>query len=1021
MSDFFFISYSSVDGKDFALMLSKKLAAGIPPIPVWLDKSSLRPGEDWDEQVAEAIKTCKGMIFVMSFDSVCKDSICKNEWVWALRYKKPIIPLRKDHEADLPFRLGSREYIDFCGSINPSIAQLRKHLIWMDSPEGQLQALKYRLSDAKREFPRAELEQQARIQLDINELESQIAQQQKIINNPKAAEQRVKKSITTGLKEECTPSRPVDGIAKIIFINPPPLIAPTWFQDRRVETQQIGDFLKDESLRLLTIVGRGGVGKSAMVCRLLRALEGGKLPDDGGSLNVDGIVYLSASRPFQRPNLPDLYSGLVKLLPDQIVKELDYICKHPQSTTRTTMEALVQAFPRGRTVVLLDDFEVMIDIETGKIKDVDLDVALRLLLELPPHGLKFIITTRFAPGDLAMVQPALQRRLDLDAGLDHPYAEIVLRSMDTDGKVGLRDAPEELLGKARERTRGYPRALVHLFGILSADRDTSLQELLDNTQKYLPEQIVTVLVGEAFSRLDLTAQRVMQALAVYHYPVSSAALDYLLQFQIPGINSRQVLSRLVNMQFVRHDKGRYYLHQVDRDYALSRIAEGDPADRDKESPPLTRFAMLHRAAAWFKLSRIPQEEWKTLEDLKAQLCEFELRCEGNEFDTAAALLLEFDFDYLFLWGHYRLMTELHERLQGKITNPELEEYSNGNLASAYHRIGQFQKAISFCEKALLISKKRNHLLGIGVWLHNLANYVSDIGQHASAIKYLHQALTIRRKNDNRKGESLDLSSLANLYSEIGNNTLAVKYYKKALLIHHELKRMKGEATDLDNLGNSYRCLGQISEAQKCHKNAFSIASSIGYRLIETSSNTSFGELYISQNKLPEATRVLKRAIEIADEIGNSQFSKNARENLALVRLYENNLPMARQMINDARKYNVPLRDHYTSAILGVVILRQGDLITARETFNEAIKEANQLISMCADRYEALDVIGLSLSGLALCGDLEQIPSAKNAYRKARAVTTDIGIVQALLKLFDALAQTDAEGILAEVRLVAAGI
>ena len=46
---------------------------------------------------------------------------------------------------------------------------------------------------------------------------------------------------------------------------------------------------------------------------------------------------------------------------------------------------------------------------------------------------------------------------------------------------------------------------------------------------------------------------------------------------------------------------------------------------------------------------------------------------------------EFDYDYLHLWGHYRLMTELHERLQGKITNPELAGDSADNVGIAYSR------------------------------------------------------------------------------------------------------------------------------------------------------------------------------------------------------------------------------------------------------------------------------------------------------------------------------------------------
>ena len=384
------------------------------------------------------------------------------------------------------------------------------------------------------------------------------------------------------------------------------------------------------------------------------------------------------------------------------------------------------------------------------------------------------------------MEPGRQRRLDLDTGLEHPYAENVLRAMDADGKVGLKHAPAALLAKARERTLGYPRALEHLFGILSADRDTSLQEILDDTRQLLPEQVVAVLVGEAFSRLDLTAQRVMQALATYRYPVPPAAVDYLLQSHIPGVESGPVLRRLVNMQFARRDAGRYYIHQVDRDYALSRLVEGAPADREVEMPPLTRFALRHRAAEWFKLSRKPREAWNTLDDLAAQLSEFELRCEGDDYETAAALLLEFDFDYLFLWGQYRLMTELHERLQGKISDPGLAASSVGNLGSAYYRMGQLQRARGCYEQALHLAQEHNDRWGEGTWLGNLGACIADLGQHARAIEYYEQALGIAREVGDRRGESADLGNLSIQYAEIGEVARAIEYCQQALAIDREI-------------------------------------------------------------------------------------------------------------------------------------------------------------------------------------------------------------------------------------------
>jgi hypothetical protein len=54
------------------------------------------------------------------------------------------------------------------------------------------------------------------------------------------------------------------------------------------------------------------------------------------------------------------------------------------------------------------------------------------------------------------------------------------------------------------------------------------------------------------------------------------------------------------------------------------------------------------------------------------------------------------------------------------------------------------------------------------------------------------------------------------------------------------------------------------------------------------------------------------------------------------------------------------------------------------------------------------------------GDKDFIPSAIDAYRKAREITKDAGIVNDVMRLFDALQETDAAGVLAEVREVAAG-
>jgi hypothetical protein len=323
MAGHFFISYSRLDGQEFALRLADELEAGPEGYRVWLDQREMRRSrQDWDDQLTEAIQTCETVLFVMTKDSVRVGSGCKDEWVWALKYKKPVIPVRVDPESDLPFRLGSRQFIDFGANFARGLAQLRGDLRWLRTPEGQLRELEIRLAEAERELPRADADLQPRFEQEMEQLRQRIVAQRRLVADPGTAAEQTDARIGAGLERERQPERPALAQAPgAKFVNPPPLTAPAYFQDRHVETGLIGEFLRDDGLRLMSVVGRGGVGKTAMVCRLLKALEGGRLPDDLGELAVDGIVYLSqlGAHPV---DFAHVFSDLCRLLAPDVAAPL---------------------------------------------------------------------------------------------------------------------------------------------------------------------------------------------------------------------------------------------------------------------------------------------------------------------------------------------------------------------------------------------------------------------------------------------------------------------------------------------------------------------------------------------------------------------------------------------------------------------------------------------------------------------------------------------------------------------------
>jgi len=1033
-----FISYSTADAQEFAVKLADELEGGYPHINVWFDKRDLRPGMEWDIQIDDGLSSCKLVLFVMTKDSTNEKSVCKQEWSRALSYKKTVIPLLLHQNIHTPFRLGDRQRIDFTGNFEAGVAQLRRHLAWMDSPSGELQAFKDRLSDAERDLQRAKEVDKPRIKAEIDELNEQIKRQVEIVKNPKAAEQRTEDNIQSGLERERQPEKPVAGKTSTRFINPPPGIAPNYFQDRFVETKQIVDFLNNDSQRLMTIVGRAGVGKTAMVCRLLKTLERGELPDDLGEMKADGIVYLSETGS-HRVNFANVFADLSKLLPpsEETAERLEGIYKNPQTSTGDKMRALLDGFPSGRVILLLDNFESLFDPESQNPRDSELSEALNALLGGPHHAVKAIITTRIAPHDLAISEPGRQRHLRLDEGLESPYAENVLREIDADGRVGLKTASDAVLNKAREKTRGFPKALVAIYGILSVDRYTTLEELLD--LPILPENVVEAYVGEAFNRLDPSAQKVMQALAVYNRPVSPAAIDYLLQPHLPSIDSALVLNRLVNMHFARREAGRYYLHPADKEYAFSIIPQKDlttKEDKKESSPSLhasriiafTQHELLSRAADFFAQTRKPRTEWKKLEDLSAQLAEFELRCEAGDYDAAADVLTDIDFNYLLLWGHYRLMIEMHLLIKDKITDTYLGLRNLNGLGLAHQNIGKVIEAIDYYQQGLdnaLEAKNRGYE---GAFLGNLGNTHNDLGEPHKAIDFYEQALVIAREIRDRKGEGTRLGNLGSTYFSLGEVHKSIEFYEQALVIAREIHNRISECANLDYLGSAYDALDEAQKAIEYFEQALTIAYEIGDRKREGILLGNIAEERINLGEYELAIQSAEQYVKICEEI--SKPASYALLRLAQAYLYKTEFIKAREAVDSALKYDEPKNNHNVTTLHGIIALRQGGRGTAQEAFMKSIAQADEILAKTPDFYEALDAKGLALCGSAVSGEWtvgnskerdEVVAEAMETFSKARKIAPHAGVVKRVLRLFDELVKCDEEGILKDVRNAVEGV
>jgi tetratricopeptide (TPR) repeat protein len=776
--------------------------------------------------------------------------------------------------------------------------------------------------------------------------------------------------IGSGIEREQVPAGPRP-VRASKFVNPPPATAPAWFQDRQVETGLLAGYVIEPGIRLVMVTGRGGIGKTAMVCRLLTGLEAGRIPDvegESAAITVGGVVYLS-SNGLHKVEYPTLVADLLRLLPADAAQRLQRLYQDPQHSPAEMILALLEAFPAGEppVVVLLDNLESVMDDERETLTEQALHQALAVVLTAPAHAVTVIATTRVTPAALLTVEPSRQRQLRLNEGLGSPDAQTVLRELDGDGSLGLRDACDDLLDGLRRHTRGFPRALEAVKAILDGDATLTPRDLLDRTRHLPEDQVVQVLVGEAYQLLDEPARQVMQALSVFSAPVPAVGVDFLLRPVNPTIDAAPILTRLVGRQLARHQDRHYYLHPIDREYARGQLSAGSSGD---SAAAFSLAGLQARAADYYAEIRTPPESWRTLEDVRPQLAEFELRCDIGDYDTAAQVLDDIDFDRLQVWGHYRTLTGLRGRIHGRITDPVLNAAHLGSLGNCNYRLGEYRRAIDLHTQALAIARvigdryiERTQVGGLGLCQYRLGEYRQAIDLHTGA-------LAIARAIGDRQGEAADLRNLGNCRASLGEYRQAIDLHTQALAIARAIGHRQGEAADLGNLGRTWLA---ASEARR-------------------------------------AVTLLDQAVGIADTIGDIEPAAEARAWLARAYLQLDDPAAALAAATARRDLPYPAGEPALRVLEGVALLGLHRPRDSVRSFTDAVTAADALLALAEGNVAALQARALALSGLAAAtGNPARATQAAQALARADAVTSAPGMAADTRRLLDQIACHDQPG------------
>jgi hypothetical protein len=475
------------------------------------------------------------------------------------------------------------------------------------------------------------------------------------------------------------------GRSHIPSINEPPRLPPHQFQDRTVALERLRELVGDPSIRLVAVVGRDGIGKTAVVSRLFDSWRTDPPPPP-----VDAFVYLPALGP--RPvTSATLLTDLRNAVPNQRAAAAG-TAERPNESASTPTEKLdevLRELAGTRVLLVVDNVETLLDANTA-LRDPGLDEVVKGLLFGRDHAVKLMLVTREAPDSLLREAASHAYRLDLDVGLPRVNARRLLVRLDADGRVGLASGSEEDLERVYELTDGHPRALEALYSVLASGSATSMAQLLNEIENIPAYDVLHYLISRMFDELRGIERLVVQALAVYGRPVLPAAVDYLLQEHLVGDQSEPILHGLAARRLIQKDGDWFYLPPApDGQLVVDRIPPGRESERDRDPLPVTRAALYNRAAEYFRTLR--KSRVMRIDDLSPQFAEIDLRMRGKDYWTALRLIDEIDQRYLEVWGQSDAVAHWRTELVGKLDEPGLAAVSR-ELADLLVRVPELYLA-----------------------------------------------------------------------------------------------------------------------------------------------------------------------------------------------------------------------------------------------------------------------------------------------------------------------------------------
>ncbi|NWF67957.1 MAG: tetratricopeptide repeat protein [Chloroflexi bacterium] len=691
--------------------------------------------------------------------------------------------------------------------------------------------------------------------------------------------------------------------------------------------------LMSPDVRLLTLTGMGGIGKTRLAIEVARKLAGSF---------QHGVMYVPLGE-----------------ISEPVLEHLARSFNVESSGKTTALQTLIEHLSSRQLLLVLDNFEHLLEAAA----------QLRELLSAAPL-LKILVTSRVVLnlyGEHQFSVPPLETpappedSIPLKQLAQQPaVALFVARARAVQREFKLTEDNAPMIAAICSRLEGLPLALELAAARIRLLSPEALLARLDQRLTLLSTQARDVdarhrslraTIDWSYQLLEPAEQHLFRWISLFPGGCTQEAAEALAETDTSTILEQMgsLLDKSLLVQRTGKDGHlRFTMLETLREYAFERFS-------DVEALHHFRQAQYH-----YYLNRLEQmhpqldgeKQVEALDYLESEQDTLRVLLKWSSAEQPALLrrLCVFIWKFWHLRGYIRearywLDQALLPGLRNQASKTDYAHYgellyADGTFA---YLAGDHETAYQRLNAALKAQQQLEDELSIASTLVILGNLAWDRSQLDTAVQHYQQALELAAACGNRLIQARALNNLGGLYWQRDDLTQAAEYLQAALSLWQQLGNQAGAAQTLSNLANVVLKRREYEPAEKLYRESLTLHRTLGNQQGIASTLSNIGVVLLHQADYTGAEDYFRQALELQREVNYAWGTGSALCNLGSALFFQGRYAEAAELLSQALAILRPLNDTNKIGVVleyqGMVSLRQGNAAAALNKHQEALKLA----------------------------------------------------------------------------------